>query len=88
MLILREYRRMGKQAEYTALKKRMVDALTSDKWDILATQILKEDRNFINEYVDKDATGMAFEMELEEIATNSMTDPKIRSEKFKYFFVK
>ena len=84
MLILREYKRLGKKAAYTALKKKIVDSLYKDKWDSLAAIVLKEDNDFVNEYVEADNTGVALEMELEELA-NSQEDTAARSDKFKYF---
>ncbi len=79
---MREYRRMGKHADYIAAKKRIVESLSHDHWGPLSALILREGNEFVSERVEADSTGFVLEMQLEQLATSNEIAAS-RAEKFK-----
>ena len=73
---------MRKQTEYIELKKRIVETLEKERWTHLVGLILKEDDEFVAEYVEADNTGSALETQLKELATSVESLP-LKAEKLK-----
>jgi len=81
-MLLREFKRINKQAEYIELKKRIVDELFDSKWEKLAGLVLKEDNEYITDALESDKTNTAFELELSHLIY-SIEDPRLKDRKLK-----
>jgi hypothetical protein len=81
-ILLREYKRTNKQAEYIELKKRLVDELFGNGWEKLGGLILKEDNEYITDAIEFDKTNTAFNLELSHLVY-SIEDPRMKDRKLK-----
>jgi len=82
--ILKEYKRLGKLGEYRALKKKLVEILNQQKWTELSAKLLEEDWDFAADSMQEDSTGLAIQVQLDELTSSNET-VLIHEEKFKYF---
>lgn len=79
---MREYKRIGKQAEYMELKKKIVEELFDRGWEKLGALILKEDNEYVTEYLEADKTSTAFYLELNHLIY-SIEDPRLKDRKLR-----
>lgn len=76
--ILKEYRRLGKHADYRTLKKKLLDTLNENKWVSLSGRLLEEDGDFVAE--DLESSDLATEIQLDELSM-SKENPLNKAEK-------
>jgi hypothetical protein len=82
-LLLKEYRRTNRGAEYRVLKKRLLERLNAGQWTGLGKRLLEEDSKFVSDAMENDQSGLAIELVLDELLASN-EDAALRSERFRW----